>query len=91
LGSLCGQWQHLILNPPDYGIRDLQLRLLDIQNSRYLKSRTSWATGITTYLQNGGKLEIAQQMAGHESARTTGLYDRRNDTVALDEVERVVY
>jgi integrase/recombinase XerD len=25
------------------------------------------ATGITTYLQNGGKLEIAQQMAGHES------------------------
>ncbi len=49
------------------------------------------ATGITTYLQSGGKLEVAQQMAGHESARTTGLYDRRNDTVALDEVERVVY
>ena len=49
------------------------------------------ATGITTYLQNGGKLEIAQQMAGHESARTTGLYDRRNDGVALDEIERVVY
>jgi integrase/recombinase XerD len=49
------------------------------------------ATGITVYLQNGGKLEVAQQMAGHESARTTGLYDRRNDTVALDEIERVVY
>ena len=49
------------------------------------------ATGITTYLQNGGKLEIAQQMAGHESARTTGLYDRRNDSVALDEVERIAY
>ena len=49
------------------------------------------ATGITTYLQNGGKLEVAQQMAGHESARTTGLYDRRNDSVALDEIERVVY
>jgi len=49
------------------------------------------ATGITTYLQNGGKLEVAQQMAGHESARTTDLYDRRNDVVALDEVERVVY
>jgi site-specific recombinase XerD len=40
------------------------------------------ATGITTYLQNGGKLEVAQQMAGHESARTTGLYDRRNDVSA---------
>lgn len=49
------------------------------------------ATGITTYLQNGGKLEVAQQMAGHELARTPGLYDRRNDTVTLDEVERVVY
>ena len=41
--------------------------------------------------QNGGKLEVAQQMAGHESARTTGLYDRRNDAVALDEIERVVF
>jgi len=30
-------------------------------------------------------------MAGHESARTTGLYDRRNDSVALDEVERIAY
>src|SRR3954447_15194336 len=49
------------------------------------------ATGITTYLQNGGKLEVAQQMAAYESARTTGLYDRRNDSVALDEVERIAY
>jgi len=49
------------------------------------------ATGITVYLQNGGKLEVAQQMACHESARTTGLYDRRNDAVALDEIERVVF
>jgi integrase len=37
------------------------------------------ATGITAYLKNGGKREIAQQMAAHESARTTGLYDRRSD------------
>jgi integrase/recombinase XerD len=49
------------------------------------------ATGITTYLQNGGKLEIAQHMAGHESARTTGLYDRRSDEVSLDEVERIAF
>jgi integrase len=59
---------------------------------RPLGGGRAWARqGITTYLQNGGKLEIAQQMAGHESARTTGLYDRRNDAVELDEVERVVY
>ena len=49
------------------------------------------ATGITTYLTNGGKLEIAQAMAGHESARTTGLYDRRSDAVALDEIERIAF
>ena len=42
------------------------------------------ATGITEYFRNGGKLEIAQQMANHESARTTGLYDRRSDQVNLD-------
>lgn len=48
------------------------------------------ATGITEYLRNGGKLEIAQQMANHESARTTGLYDRRDDQVSLDEVERIL-
>nr|WP_232299002.1 tyrosine-type recombinase/integrase [Granulicella tundricola] len=47
------------------------------------------ATGITAYLKNGGRLEIAQQMAAHESARTTGLYDRRSDEVSLDEVERI--
>ena len=48
------------------------------------------ATGITEYLRNGGKLEVAQQMANHESSRTTGLYDRRQDEVLLDEVERIV-
>ena len=48
------------------------------------------ATGITEYLRNGGKLEVAQQMANHESARTTGLYDRRLDQVSLDEVERIM-
>ena len=48
------------------------------------------ATGITEYLKNGGKLEIAQQMANHESSRTTGLYDRRDDQVSLDEIERIV-
>jgi integrase/recombinase XerD len=47
------------------------------------------ATGITVYLLNGGLLEYAQQMAAHESARTTKLYDRRNDQVTLDQVDAV--
>ena len=38
------------------------------------------------YLLNGGLLEDAQQMAAHESARTTKLYDRRSDEISLDEV-----
>lgn len=47
------------------------------------------ATGITDYLSNGGRIEIAQRMAGHSNAKTTGLYDRRNDDLSLDEVERI--
>ena len=47
-------------------------------------------TGITTYLENGGELEKAAQMANHASTRTTQLYDRRADEVTLDEVERII-
>ncbi len=52
-------------------------------------SHTFRATGITAYLKNGGKLEIAKQIAADESSRTTGLYDRLDDDVSLDEVERI--
>src|SRR5579871_3388800 len=69
----------------------IQRRAADAGIETKISAHSFRATGITTYLQNGGKLEVAQQMAGHESARTTGLYDRRNDEVALGEVERVVY
>jgi site-specific recombinase XerD len=55
-----------------------------------LGCHTFRATGITVYLLNGGLLEYAQQMAAHESARTTKLYDRRADQVTLDQVERIV-
>lgn len=48
------------------------------------------ATGITTYLKNGGTLERAAMMANHASTRTTQLYDRRHDEVTLEEVERVL-
>lgn len=48
------------------------------------------ATGITAYLKNGGTLEKAAHMANHSSTRTTQLYDRRNDDVSLDEVERIL-
>ena len=41
------------------------------------------------YLENGGTLEKAQQMAAHESPKTTKLYDRTSDQITLDEVERI--
>jgi len=47
------------------------------------------ATGITAYLKNGGTLEKAAAMANHASTRTTRLYDRRQDDISLDEVERI--
>ncbi len=55
-----------------------------------ISCHTFRATGITVYLQNGGTLEKAQQIANHESPRTTKLYDRTSDAITLDEVERIV-
>src|SRR5229473_88870 len=49
------------------------------------------ATGITAYLQNGGTLEHAQQIAAHQSPRTTKLYDRTKDEISLDEVGRIKF
>lgn len=48
------------------------------------------ATGITAYLLNGGLLEHAQQIAAHESPRTTKLYDRTRDELSLDEIEKIL-
>ena len=45
--------------------------------------------GITAYLKSKGALEAAQHIANHESPRTTKLYDRRQDEISLDEVERI--
>ena len=44
---------------------------------------------ITVYLENGGTLEKAQQIAAHESARTTKLNDRTSDSIAVGEIEKI--
>ena len=41
------------------------------------------------HISNGGTIEKAQQIAAHESPTTTSLYDRTNDEITLDEIERV--
>ena len=66
-------------------------RCRDAELGAAASCHTFRATGITIYLTNGGDLEKAQQMAAHESPRTTKLYDRRSDVVTLDEVEKVVF
>ena len=47
------------------------------------------ASGITAYLLNGGTLERAQAIAGHESPRTTQLYDRTADDITVEDIERI--
>jgi integrase/recombinase XerD len=47
------------------------------------------ATGITNFLENGGTIEKAQQVAAHESPRTTKLYDRTSNRLTLDEIEKI--
>ena len=44
-------------------------------------TRRAFRAGITEYLRDGGTIEVVQQMAGHESARTPGLYNRGDDRV----------
>jgi len=47
------------------------------------------ATGITVYLENGGKIETARRIAAHADIKTTEIYDRREDLITLDEINRI--
>jgi site-specific recombinase XerD len=69
--------------------RMVQRRAADASILTDVCNHTFRATGITAYLDNGGSLENAQAMAAHESPRTTKLYDRTNDQITLDEVEKI--
>jgi integrase len=56
---------------------------------RHCSGHTFRENPITDYQKNGSKLEVAQKMAGHSSSRTTGVYDRHDDDITPDEVERI--
>jgi site-specific recombinase XerD len=47
-------------------------------------------SGITAYLENGGRLEVRQLIAGHASMSTTQLYDCRDSRMLVVEVERIL-
>jgi len=69
--------------------RMVQRRAKSVGLKTRIGNHTFRATGITAYLKNKGTLETAQFIANHESPRTTKLYDRRQDEISLDEVERI--
>jgi site-specific recombinase XerD len=64
----------------------VQRRTADAGLDTHACNHTFRATGITTFLENGGELSKARDMAGHASIRTTQLYDRRSRAVKIDDV-----
>ena len=84
IGLLNGEAMHRI-----DAYRMIQRRAAEIGLKVKIGCHTFRATGITAYLEAGGTLENAQAMAAHESPRTTKLYDRTDDAITLDEVERI--
>lgn len=52
-------------------------------------NHTFRATGITVYLDNGGTIENARNIAAHASIKTTQAYDRREERITLDEIGRI--
>jgi integrase/recombinase XerD len=75
---------------PDEALMMVKARAIAAGLTESTCCHTFRATGITAYLSNGGSLENAQYMAGQASASTMKLYDRRNDKIALSEIERIV-
>lgn len=70
-------------------LRMVKRRAKNAGLSSSIACHTFRATGITAYLSCDGTLENAQLIAGHESPRTTKLYDRTNDEITLAEIERI--
>lgn len=71
-------------------LRMIKRRAEEAELAASTSCHTFRATGITAYLSNGGTIEKAQAIAGHESPRTTKLYDRTKDEITLDEIERII-
>lgn len=71
-------------------LRAIKRRSADAGLGQGICCHTFRATGITVYLRSGGTLERAAAIAAHESTRTTQLYNRTDDAVNLDEIEKIV-
>ena len=69
--------------------RMIKRRARQVGLPQEISAHTFRGTGITEYLRNGGDLEVAARIAGHESTRTTQLYNRVQEEISLDEIERI--
>jgi integrase/recombinase XerD len=54
-----------------------------------LSTHSFRVTTITDLLEQGGPLEDVQHLAGHAGSRTTRLYDRRQQRITRNIVERI--
>ncbi|MGB0906076.1 MAG: tyrosine-type recombinase/integrase [Maricaulaceae bacterium] len=55
------------------------------------KNHTFRATGITRFLETGGRLDDAQDIANHANVETTRRYDRRDETRLIEVLKQVDY
>jgi integrase/recombinase XerD len=69
--------------------RMIRRRAIDAGVSASVSCHSFRAAGITVYLENKRTLETAQKIAAHESPRTTKLYDKTDDQLTLDEIEKI--
>jgi hypothetical protein len=56
--------------------------------ARFLVIRSE-PLGFTVYVENMHTLQTGEKIAAHESPRTTKLYDRTDDQLTPDEVEKL--
>lgn len=71
--------------------RMVRKRALAAGIHREIGNHSFRATGITTYLNNGGSLEDARIMANHSNSTTTKLYDRTKDVAKVSEIQRLKF
>jgi hypothetical protein len=65
--------------------------ICDWWRRRCTRSFTAFSalTALTANVENKGTLETARKIAAHESPRTPTLYDRTDDWLTLDEIEKI--
>lgn len=58
---------------------------------KQIGNHTFRATGLTNYLNNGGNIKGAKNLANHSHSSTTELYDRTGDAEKIEEINRLEY